>query len=62
MCRHQRSNPNPNPNPLDYGYLPDWNLHVWIDWFSEFLQAFVRFTPEVLQDVFKVVFFTEIKL
>lgn len=42
--------------------LSDQNLHVWIDWFSEFLQALVRFTPEVLQDVFKVVFFTEIKL
>lgn len=38
------------------------SLQVRVNWFSELLEALVRFRPEVLQDVLKVVFFAKIKL
>lgn len=38
------------------------NLHVGVDRLSELLQTLLCITLEVLEDVFKIVFFAEIKL
>lgn len=38
------------------------NLQVWVNWFSELLQALMCFRFEVLQDVLKVVFFAKMQL